>query len=138
MRAMNLFDFELRWFEIVGRTLLPPETLDGRTAGIDLRAHGAEQVGRSPWWSALMVRLALWLVWCAPLFVLGRPRSFGALDEAARLRCLEALFHSRYYALRETTMILKMHVCFALLGEPPVLRRLGAYDLARRSAERAL
>lgn len=135
---MQLFDFEQRWFEIIGRTVLPPTTLDGRTAGIDLKGLGTAQVARSPWWSAILVRLALWLVWCAPLFVLGRPRSFGALDEEARLRCLEALFHSRYYALRETTMILKMHVCFALLGEQPVQRRLGAYDLVRRSAERAL
>ncbi|MCS6914944.1 MAG: hypothetical protein RMK29_11470 [Myxococcales bacterium] len=127
---MNLTSWEQRWAAEVGAALLPPETLGGIRRELDLGAALGERIRRGGRALALGLRLALWLVWLAPLWRQGRPLTFGALSPAEREALLEALLDSPIYAVRELVMLLKMFFCLAFLGDVEVLRRLGCYDLA--------
>src|SRR5262245_26236066 len=100
---MELSAWESRLAKEIGRALLPPGSLGGRTDGIDVGARVASQLACSPWWSALSVRCALWIVYLAPLAA-WRPRPFTALDDAARVALLERLAASPRYAVRELVM----------------------------------
>jgi hypothetical protein len=131
---MKLSAWESRMADAIARSLLPPGSLGGRVDAIDAGAQVASQLARSPWWSALSVRGALWLVWLAPLWA-WRPRTFAALDEQARVALLERLASSSSYLVRESVMLLKLTLCFALIGDPPMLAHLGAYDFGPRGAE---
>ena len=126
---MTLWQFETRWAAIIGRSMVPVGLYGGLTDGYEIGARVASQTARSPWYSAAVVRLALWIAWLAPLLTLRRARTFGGLDERARVACLEALLHSNVYAVRETLKILKLNVCIALIGNLDVLAHLGTYDL---------
>lgn len=130
---MKLSAWETRAASTFARSLLPAGTLGGVTDGIDGGARLARQLEHSPWWSALAIRFGLWLVWLAPL-ASWPPRTFGSLDEDARVALLDRLAGSPSYAVRESVMLLKLTMCFALLGDEAVLARLGAYDLGPRRA----
>ena len=134
---MKLYAFEARVAAQVARAMLPLGALGGSADGVDAGAKFAAQMAHSPWWSALALRGALWLVWLGPLLA-WRPRTFESLDDAARVALLEALASSHRYAIREGVMLLKLTLCLALLGHEPVFAHLGAYDTAPRRLPRAL
>ena len=129
---MKLTQWEVRWAGAIGRAFVPPGVFGGLTEGRDVGAALADTIGRSPWYAAVLVRLALWVVWLAPPFALGRARTLGGLDEASREACLEALLDSKLYPVREMLKLLKMNVCLALVGDTAVLAHLGVYGLDRR------
>src|SRR5205823_5104292 len=89
---------------------------------------------KSPWWAALFVRLALWLVYVSPVWMRGRPRSFAALAEEEREGLLEDLLLHRVYVVREAAAILKLFLCMVALGNQQALSRIGAYDLSGQEA----
>jgi hypothetical protein len=67
---------------------------------VDLRS-------RVPYRSALGLRLAIWLVAHAPIFVVHRFRTIAGLDPKAREVVLAALLASSIYPVRQLVMLLK-------------------------------
>jgi hypothetical protein len=129
---MKLRAFEVRWAAVIGRALLPPGLLGGVVDDVDLGARFAEDLAASPWEAALMTRLALWLVWLAPLCPLlwrGRFSSFGALARNEQEALLEQLLLSPTYLVRTAALFLKLSFCSMLLGDVRALARIGAYGL---------
>lgn len=130
---MTLQPFERRWVAIVARALVPPGALAaaGITLGdVDMGARYAEECRVSPWHVALLLRASLWLTWLSPLWLSGRPRTFGGVDDAARVALLERLLDDARYPVRMAGMFLKLTLCTLLLGDAATLAQLGAYDLA--------
>ncbi len=79
-------------------------------------------------WGSLF-RASLWLTWLAPLWLLGRVRTFGGLDGATRVALLERLLKHPRYTVRMTGLFLKLAICTLLLGDEATLAGLGAYRL---------
>jgi len=127
---VTLTDFERDWAQTIGRALLPAGALDGATDGIDLGARYAEECAISPWYAALAFRASLWLTWLAPLWMMGRLRTFGGVDGATQVEVLERLLKHRVYFVRMAGLFFKLAVCTLLLGDEPTLAQLGAYKLA--------
>lgn len=127
---MNIAAFERRWAQAIGRALVPAGALDGATDGIDIGARFAEECAGSPWYAALAFRASLWLTWLAPVWMLGRPRTFGGVDGATQVALLERLLKHPRYVMRMSVFVLKLAVCTLLLGDEPTLAQLGAYKLA--------
>jgi hypothetical protein len=124
---MPLYAFEVRWAEIVGRTLAPRGALGGVVDDLALGVLFDGECRASPWYAALVFRASLWLTWFAPLVLYGRLRTFAGLDETAREDVLERLLASRRYVVRSTALFLKLTICTLVLGDPRALARLGAY-----------
>lgn len=133
MRAMRLSPVERRFVAVIAAALAPPEAV--AEAGIalhgDVVARYDDECAASPWYAALLMRASLWLTWLAPLWALGRPRTFGALDAAAQAALLERLLGDKRYVVRMAAMFLKLALCTVLLGDVETLGALGAYDLPR-------
>jgi hypothetical protein len=128
---MKLRSFEVRWADTIGRALLPPGLLGGVVDDVALGEEFRRECLEPPWYAALLLRASLWLTWLAPLFSLRRPRTFGALEPAAREARLEKLLDSKVYVVRATATFLKLSACMFLLGDERVLRRIGAYEHGR-------
>jgi hypothetical protein len=134
---MRVRRFEERWGQIVAASLLPPvspaaQDSAPRPGGFDYGPLLRAQLREAPWWAAITLRLSIWLLWFSPLFTRGQARTFGAVPEAEREALLEETLSHRSYLLRECAGMFKLFACLAYLGEEPVLRRLGAYDLHAR------
>jgi hypothetical protein len=137
--------YERRWAQVIAEALLPVDAVAGPLAGalddtIDVGARYDEECARSPWHAALLLRGVLWLVWLAPVWLLRRPKSFGALPAGERVALLERILAHRRYPVRMAAMLLKLTICTVLLGDEHTLAQLGAYRLSppaervRRSA----
>jgi hypothetical protein len=101
------------------------------TAGVD---HVAvfERIRRaSSRKAALGMRLAIWIVALAPLWVLGTVRTLVGIPLERRARLLGRLLSHRIYLVRELALLLKLNAAFALLGDPAVRSRSG-FDGGRR------
>jgi hypothetical protein len=126
---MKLFQFEQRHAEIIGRAMYPKGSLGGVA---DDRALGpiiTDQIASVPWFAAIVARLGMLLIWYWPLLTL-RFRTFGSLTQEQQYALMDKLARSHFYSIREMVMLVKMNTCFAAIGDPRVLRYLGAYDLA--------
>jgi len=80
--------------------------------------------------AALALRLALWMVVLAPLWLLGRLGTFSALALRDRTELLSHLLSHRSFAVRELTLLLKLTAAMALLGTVSVRART-QYDAAQ-------
>lgn len=129
---MKLTGFEKRWAEVIGRSLFPMGVLDGNTDGAKLGEELDEFRSISPWWTALVIRLALWIVWFSPPFYARRLSTFGGLSDADRVECLEHVLVARSYSVRELAMLLKLGFCSTALGTTAALTHLGAYRLSAK------
>jgi hypothetical protein len=134
---VKLLPFELDMVRVVTRALVPADALDGTTVLHDAGERYDCELATSPWHVALALRASLWMAWLSPAWMLGRPRSFGGVDEATRVLLLERLLKHRFYVVRMATSLLKLTLCMAALGDPAVLRALAAYDLGDAQARRA-
>jgi hypothetical protein len=74
--------------------------------------------------AALGLRIAVWIVALAPLFVLGRLALITSLAQADRERVVAALVSSRNYALRSLVMILKTMGALLYAGDEGVRARM--------------
>jgi hypothetical protein len=128
---MKLRRFEERWAQVIGRALIPEETFGGLAGQVALDRVFAQHCAESPWWTVVMVRLALWLVWFSPFLLLHQARTLGSLERPEQEALLERLLVHRAYGVREPVALLKLLFCIALIGAPSVQRRLGVYDLAQ-------
>src|SRR2546423_1257602 len=102
---------EQRWARVIGRAMIPPQTLGGARGDIDFGVEMARHIAAAPPWSALALRASLWLVWLSPVLLRARPRLFGSLDEAGREALLEALLASPVYPVRQAVDFLKLVLC---------------------------
>lgn len=125
-RVMRVFRFERRWASVVSRALIPTGTLPSPADERDLGDAFARQLALAPWWSAIVMRLAVWMAYLAPLW---RLRTLASLTPEAQEAQLEKLMASKHYAIRELMTLLKLQACIGALGDERVLRALGAYKL---------
>lgn len=84
--------------------------------------------------AAFGLRIGLWLAGLAPLWLLGKFQTFGALSRELRTEVLRRLLTHRWYFVRELTLFLKVTACMALFGLP-ALRQRARYDLSSNGAE---
>jgi hypothetical protein len=134
MRPMRLAEFERRWVTTIAAALAPPAEAAAcglELGALDVAARYDEECARSPWYAALLMHASLWLTWLAPVWLTGRLRGFGSLDDAAQVALLERLLAHRRYTVRMAAMFLKLTLCTLLLGDTATLAQLGAYDLPR-------
>jgi hypothetical protein len=134
---VTLRAFEVRWAAAIGRAFLPNGLLGGVVDDVDLGARFAEDLAASPWEAAVTTRLALWLVWLAPLcplFWRRRLSTFGRLVPPDQAALLEQLLLSRSYLVRTAALFLKLSFCSMLLGDVRALARIGAYGLGAETS----
>lgn len=126
--AVRLLSFERAWLLSVFETILPSDVEGGLELGArDLPLSGFvdELVRYAPRDVIWGIRLFLLVLLVAPLFVLGRWRTFHGLEPEARLECLERLRQSSVYAIREIPLFFKLLACLGHSGHPSVHAELG-------------
>ena len=127
---MRLFPFERRWFAIVFETILPAGASDKVPLGardVPLLRFVDDLFASAPFRMLAGFRVALWVVFLAPLWLLGRPRLFGALSPGDRIDLLHRLRRNRVYMIRELPTLLKTVACLGYCGLPSVQAAIG-YD----------
>jgi hypothetical protein len=88
--------------------------------------------------AALGLRLAIWLVAMAPLWLVGSLRTIVGVPLERRARILGRLLTHRVFAVRELTLLLKLNAAFALLHDAGVRARSGYDGQPRRLPLRVL
>jgi hypothetical protein len=123
---MRLTGIENRWAEAAMGAIFPGSREEGLTdiRAMDVRGFLARLVASVPSKAALGLRLAVWIVALAPLFVLGRLATITSLAQADRERVVAALVTSRNYALRSLVMILKTMGALLYAGDDGVRARM--------------
>jgi hypothetical protein len=108
--ARTLTRTENRWAEAAFGAIFPsnahPELRTG-IVDLDVPTFLTDLRSRVPYRSALGLRLAIWMVAFAPLFVLGRFRTITGLDPKAREALVGALLVSSIYPVRQLLILLK-------------------------------
>jgi hypothetical protein len=132
---MALTSLELRRAALIARTFIPKGVLAGTTDDLDAASLIREDDTHSPWYSSLLLRFAIWMVWLAPLWTLTGLRTFGGLTEDARADLLDRLLHHRAYSVRQSVMYLKLVTCCVLLGSVKVFTHLDAYNFGKPAAQ---
>lgn len=127
MTHRTLTRTEFRWAEAAYGTIFPRCPDAGFPLGIvdlDLEGFLAQIRSELPWLTAMGIRLAIWVVALAPLFVLGRLTTIVGLGDDERLLLLNALFKSRFYVIRQAVVGLKATGAFLWAGDPRVRARI--------------
>jgi len=81
--------------------------------------------------AALGLRLSVWLVALAPIWLLGRCVTFSKLALREQSELLGRLLRHRSLGVRELVMLLKLTAAIALLGTPSVRARSGYDSVAK-------
>lgn len=121
---------------IVAQSILPtdfdrePTQEDGNSSVAELVAA---QIECAPLSTGVGAMLLFRTVHASPLLVIGRARALSNLSRSERDRYLQRLEGHRIYAVRQAYQSLKALISLAILGQPAVQDRLGAYrsDAAR-------
>jgi hypothetical protein len=125
---MNMTKLETTWAEAAMGAIFP----GSRDAGLadiramDLRGFLSQVMTTVPFQAALGLRLAVWIVALAPLFVLGRFATIVGLDQASREKVIITLLANRSYAIRSLVMILKTIGALLYAGDDGVRARMNA------------
>ena len=121
--------FERRWAHAILSSFAPESG-----PGLAPRASDIEYVGTfvGLYDSARLIarvgiRLGLWLVALAPVWLLGRARTMARLTLQQRQAVLARLLEHRAYPVREAAFLLKLCACLALFANEDVRARSG-YD----------
>jgi hypothetical protein len=124
---MTLLAFERRWLRVVFETVLggSDERLPVRPSEVPLERFIEDLVASAPAHFVLGLRACLWAVMLAPLFVLGRLRTFIGLSTEERLALLERLGRSDTYVVREMPLLFKTVACLGYCGLPEVQAKIG-------------
>ncbi len=105
---MKLFDFELAWASAAFDAVLPEHPALPHGLARLAPAHTfAEMVTASAFEQAVGLRLMLWLVALAPLWLLRRPRTIAGVGARDRQRVLELLLASSSYVVRQLALAFK-------------------------------
>jgi hypothetical protein len=117
---------EDRWADAAMGAIFPGSSESGLA---DIRAMNVtsflRQLMRSvPFQAAVGVRMAVWLVALAPLFVLGRFTTIVGLAVADREKLVAKLVASRLYVVRSLVLILKTMGALLYAGNDAVRARM--------------
>lgn len=123
---MRLTGIENRWAEAAMGAIFPGSNEEGLSdiRAMDVRGFLARIFVSVPSKVALGLRLAVWIVALAPLFVLGRLATITSLAQSDRERVVAALVTSRNYALRSLVMFLKTMGALLYAGDDGVRARM--------------
>jgi hypothetical protein len=108
--ARTLTATENRWAEAAFGAIFPSNAHPKLRTGIvelDVPTFLTDLRSRVPYRSALGLRLAIWMVALAPIFVLHRFRTITGLDPKAREALVGALLVSSIYPVRQLVILLK-------------------------------
>jgi hypothetical protein len=122
---MKLSRMETNWAEAALSAIFP----GSRDGMADIRAMGvpgflSEVMCTIPFQAAIGLRLAVWIVALAPLFILGKLATIARLTQADRERVVSTLLAHRSYALRSLVMILKTMGALLWAGDDAVRARM--------------
>jgi hypothetical protein len=125
---MNLTKLETTWAEAAMGAIFPGSSDAGLAdiRAMDVRGFLSQIMRTVPFQAALGLRLAVWIVALAPLFVLGRFTTVVGLDQAAREQLIVRLLANRSYALRSLVLILKTIGALLYAGDDAVRARMNA------------
>ena len=93
--------------------------------------------------AAFGLRVAVWIVALAPMWMLGKVGTIRSLAPAGRAELLRRLLAHRFFLVRELTLLLKLGACMAIFARPSLRERSGYdrqegldYDTVGESGER--
>jgi hypothetical protein len=121
MILRHLTRTELTWARDAFETIFPPRP--GGACGIgamDVEGYMTHTFARIPLEPALGIRLAIWIVALAPIFVLGRLRTIHRLSKDDRQRVLTRLTAHPVYAVRQLVLGLKAVAALLYAADPRV------------------
>jgi hypothetical protein len=123
---MTLSKLETRWAEAAMGAIFPGSNDAGMAdiRGMDVGGFLAEVMQCVPFQAALGLRLAIWLVALAPLFVIGRFATIAGLAQGDRERVVGSLVGHPSYALRSLVLILKTMGALLWGGDDAVRARM--------------
>jgi hypothetical protein len=140
---MKLFAFEKRWGRAAFAGMYPVGAhprIDVDIEALDVPAYLDELWDILPLKPAMGVRVTLWILGLAPLFVLGRFATLWQLGPAERERTVVKLLASPTYFVRQLVLLMKALAALLFLSSPRVrdqiLDRAPAEDVTA-SGERA-
>ena len=112
---------ELTWARDAFEAIFPPHA--GGAPGIgkmNVEAYLVDTFARIPAEPAIGLRLAIWIVALAPIFVLGRIRTIHGLSGSDRQRVLTKLTMNPVYAVRQLVIALKAVAALLYAGDTGV------------------
>jgi hypothetical protein len=123
---MKLSRLEMGWAEASMGAIFPGSSEAGLAdiQAMDVRGFLAQVMHVVPFQAALGLRLAVWLVALAPLFVLGRLCTIAGLSPADREKVVGKLVASPAYAIRSLVLILKTMGALLYAGDDAVRARM--------------
>lgn len=106
---MKLSHLETRWAESALEAIFPGSNEMGLSdiRTMDVGGFLRDLMREVPWKAALGIRLAVWLVALAPLFVVGRFATIARLGRSDRERVVAMLVASSSYVVRSLVLVLK-------------------------------
>lgn len=122
-----LTSFERRWLRAILDTIFPSSdrgALPLGAADLDIDGFFDELFAQAPFESSLGLRVAIWILALAPLFVIAKPRSFAGLSVEDRERVYSKLAASRIYVVRSLVIALKAIGSLLYCGDPTVRGRI--------------
>lgn len=120
---MYIAPFERRWARAIFRSLYPSGAHPRVSVGLsesDADRVLDEALLHWPLPGLLALRAGLWAVALAPLFVIGRLRTFTGLRDEERTRVLERLYESDVYLARNFVVLLKTLAGIHYMGSPAI------------------
>lgn len=119
---MKLFGFELAWATAAFEAVFPERTaLPHGIARMHPGRFLADVIATSPLEQSIGLRLALWTVALAPLWLLRRPKTIADICPEERQRILERLLASPVYAVRQLVVAFKA-IASLLYSQSPEAR----------------
>ena len=130
--------FEQRWVRIILGSFAPEASpgLSPREGEIDYVATFAGMRASAAPIARLGLRLALWLVALAPLWLTRRPHTLTDCALGVRQALLAQLLDHPSFAVREAALVLKLAACLALFASDAVRARSGYDTVAVAPTER--
>ena len=105
---MKLFGFELAWATAAFDAIFPERAaLPHGIARMQPARFLADVVASSPLEQSIGLRLTLWMIALAPLWLLRRPKTIADIRPDERQRVLELLIASPVYAVRQLVVAFK-------------------------------
>jgi hypothetical protein len=121
---------ELTWARDAFDAIFPSQPSGAPGVGaMNIEGYLQDTFARIPLEPVCGLRIAIWIVALAPLFVLGRLATIHGLSKPDRERVLVGLTMSPVYAVRQLVVALKAMAALLYAGDPSVRARL----LAARS-----
>ena len=128
-RLPRLFDFEIAWADATYDAILPPPPRGALVHGIAEMKPGAfldDMLATAPLEASLGLRVTLWMIALAPLFVLRRFATITSLDASEREQLLDRLLAHRIYAVRSLVAGFKAMGSLCFSQSPAVRKQMNA------------